>query len=124
MDWEVVVTPTFEDWFMALSESEQIDILAMIEVLAVKGPSLARPYSDSVKGSREMSNLKELRVQHAGTPYRVFYAFDPRRRAVLLCGGVKRGAKSKRFYQTMIKVAQHAFSKHLQAKDEKSIHND
>jgi hypothetical protein len=35
--------------------------------------------------------MKELVVQHRGRPYRVLYAFDPRRSAILLIGGDKTG---------------------------------
>jgi hypothetical protein len=56
------------------------------------GPSLPRPYADTVKSS-QYPNMKELRVQHAGHPVRAFYAFDPERRAIVLCAGDKSGEK-------------------------------
>ena len=67
--WEILVTDTYETWFFALTEAEQIDVLAMVQVLEIKGPLLGRPYVDSLKGTRKVANLKELRIQHAGKPY-------------------------------------------------------
>lgn len=109
MTWKVVVTHGYEQWFRALSDDEQVSVLAMMDVLEIFGPHLARPYADKVVGSRKVGNLKELRVQHAGRPYRVFYAFDPFRRAVLLCGGRKDGSGDKDFYKRMIALAEREF---------------
>ena len=111
--WEVLVTQVYEDWFLGLTEAEQVDVLAMVNVLEIRGPHLGRPYVDSLKGTRKVSHLKELRVQHAGKPYRVFFAFDPVRRAVLLCGGRKDGKKEKQFYDRMIPIAEREFLDHL-----------
>jgi len=55
--------------------------------------------------------MKELRVQHAGHPVRAFYAFDPERRAIVLCAGDKSG--EKQFYDRMISRADEVFSRHL-----------
>jgi hypothetical protein len=114
VSWDVLVTDEYAVWFLALTKAEQIDVLAMVEVLEIKGPHLGRPYADTLQGTSRVKNLKELRIQHAGKPYRVFYAFDPARRAVLLCGGRKDGSKDKTFYDSMIPVAEREFLKHLQ----------
>lgn len=111
--WHVLVTDVYEEWFLSLSDAEQIEIQALVEVLEIKGPSLSRPYADVVHGTRVMKNLKELRIQHKGKPYRVFYAFDPLRRAILLCGGTKVGRSSKHFYQKMMADAERLFHEHL-----------
>ena len=66
---------------------------------------------DSLKGTDKVKNLKELRVQHKGKPYRVFFAFDPLRQAVMLCGGDKTG--NKQFYESMIPVAEREFMNYL-----------
>ena len=113
MPWEVLVTDEYSDWFLSLTDPEQIDIQAMVDVLEIKGPDLHRPYADTLKGSKKVKNLKELRIQHAGNPYRVFYAFDPHRRAILLCGGRKDGGKDKTFYGRMIPIAENEFKKHI-----------
>jgi hypothetical protein len=67
-----------------------------------QGPQLPFPYSSGVNGSKH-AHMRELRVQSAGHPIRVFYAFDPRRSAILLIGGDKTG--DNRFYERMIPVA-------------------
>lgn len=113
MSWTILVTETYEQWFLTLSTAEQVDVLAMVDVLEIAGPNLARPYADTLKGTGKVKNLKELRIQHAGKPYRVFYAFDPKRRAILLCGGRKDGKASKRFYNLMIPVAEAEFLAYL-----------
>lgn len=70
----------------------------------MEGPSLGRLHADTLEGTRRVTNLKELRIQHQGKPYRVFFAFGPQRQAVLLCGGDKTG--KNRFYETMIPIAE------------------
>ena len=83
--WEVEYTDEFGRWWETLAESEQESLVAGVELLRELGPGLPRPHSDTVKGSRH-PNLKELRFQHKGRPIRTFYAFDPRRSAILLVG--------------------------------------
>lgn len=61
---------------------------ASVDLLGLFGPGLRFPHSSDMKGTRH-GNLRELWVQHAGRPYRVLYAFDFRRCAVLLIGGDK-----------------------------------
>ena len=78
MNWEVEYTNSFEEWWDTLSEHAQIDIAAVVELLERLGPNLPFPYSSGVHGSKH-NHLRELRVQHRGEPYRVLYAFDPRR---------------------------------------------
>jgi hypothetical protein len=93
--WEIVQTPEFGFWFSKskeLDESAREDIYAVLRVLKQTGPKLGRPYVDSVQGSRH-SNLKELRIQSKGRPFRVIFVFDKRRRAVLLLGETKQGIK-------------------------------
>jgi len=109
--WNVVTVERFDEWFLLLKETEQISVLSVIKLLEVHGPQLGRPYVDSLQGVTKVSNLKELRIQHNGKPYRIFFAFDPFRQTVLLCGGDKTG--KKRFYETMIPVAEHEFLVHL-----------
>lgn len=112
MTWEVRLTEEFERWFLSLTDGEQVDVLAMLDVLEIKGPTLGRPQADTLKGTTKVRNLKELRIQHAGKPYRVFYAFDSVRRAVVLCGGRKDGRQDKRFYRRMIMLAESEFEKY------------
>ena len=113
MGWKILVTGEYERWFLSLNEAEQVDVLAMVDVLEIAGPNLGRPHADTLTGCNKVRNLKELRIQHKGSPYRVFYAFDPLRRAVLLCGGRKNGKKHKLFYQQMISIVEREFIQHL-----------
>ncbi len=113
--WNVLTIERFDEWFLSLDELEQTSVLAVIRLLEVKGPNLGRPYVDSLDGARRVKNLKELRIQHQGRPYRVFFAFDPERQAVLLCGGDKTG--KKRFYDVMIPIAEQEFLNHLSTID-------
>ncbi|WP_417657521.1 type II toxin-antitoxin system RelE/ParE family toxin [Pseudidiomarina aestuarii] len=115
MTWKVIVSDTYARWFLALSESEQVDVQAMVEVLEVVGPHLKRPYTDTIKGTRRFKNLKELIIQTSGNPYRVFYAFDPKRQAVLLCGGRKDGSRGKLFYKEMVRIAEEELAAYLKS---------
>lgn len=90
MAWIVEYTDEFEQWWDSLTSSEQDEIAVIVGLLENMGPSLSFPYSSGIKNAK-YSHLRELRIQHAGEPYRVLYAFDPRRIAILLFGGNKKG---------------------------------
>lgn len=96
---------------MGLSEGEQVDVRAEVNLLRRFGPTLSRPHVDSVAGSKH-ANMKELRVQHRGRPYRVLFAFDPRRTAILLIGGNKKG--QGRWYKEFVPIADRLYEKHLE----------
>tara|TARA_A100000171_G_scaffold53042_1_gene75755 strand:+ start:10063 stop:10419 length:357 start_codon:yes stop_codon:yes gene_type:complete len=114
--WEVEFTDEFEQWWHELDEEEQVSLAASVTLLEQLGPGLPRPHADTVKGSA-YSNMKELRTQHQGRPLRTFFAFDPRRMAILLIGGDKTG--DDRFYDLMIPEADRLYEEHLQElKDE------
>ena len=85
-----------------------------------RGPNLPFPYSSGIYGSRH-AHMRELRIQSSGKPLRIFYAFDPRRMAILLIGGDKTG--DKRFYDRMIPIADDLYDEHL-AELEKEKHNE
>lgn len=104
-------TGEFGDWYKTLDADAQEDIYEYLEVLKKLGPKLGRPYVDTIKGS-QYPNMKELRVQSKGRPFRIIFAFDPERTAVLLTGGNKKG--DKRFYKIMIPIADKLFSKYLE----------
>lgn len=114
--WSVVFEQEFEDWLNGLTEDEQNSVVATLVVLQQEGPHLGRPYVDSLKGTN-LPNLKELRIQHRGSPYRAFFAFDPLRQAIVLCAGNKRG--DKRFYDRMIPMAEAIYLRHLASLEEK-----
>ncbi|MBA2708955.1 MAG: type II toxin-antitoxin system RelE/ParE family toxin [Gemmatimonadaceae bacterium] len=109
--WRVVQTEEFGDWFNSLDVSAQEDILVAVRVLSEFGPTLGRPQVDTLKGSKH-KNMKELRVQSRGRPFRIFFAFDPSRRAVLLVGGNKQG--KSRFYETLLPQADKLFDEYLE----------
>ncbi len=109
--WNIETRPIFDDWFLDLERSDQINVRASLGLLQEKGAQLVRPHADTLKGSKH-SNMKELRVQSNGKPIRVFFAFDPERVGIVLCGGDKTG--DKRFYKTMIPVADGEYDKHLE----------
>src|ERR1700687_3044947 len=75
--WNGTLTDEFERWWNNLSEDEEDSVDQMVRLLQMRGPSLGRPHADLIQSSRH-SNMKELRVQHAGRPYRVLFAFDPK----------------------------------------------
>lgn len=111
MAYVVNASEEFGDWFNAQEKTLRRAVAAHIGLLEEHGPQLRRPYADTLEGSR-LSNLKELRVQHRGEPYRILYAFDPERQALLI-GGNKTG--DKRWYQRMIPLAEAIFERHLES---------
>jgi hypothetical protein len=107
--WNIEITDEFHDWFAGLTSSERVSVAAKIILLEEKGPSLARPHADTLKGSK-IANLKELIIQHGGDPYRVIFAVDPRRTAILLLGGRKANSK---WYKTAIPAAEKIYEQYL-----------
>lgn len=95
-----------------LDEDEQESVATVVGLLEAKGPQLPFPYSSSVEGSRH-GHMRELRIQYRGKPYRVLYAFDPRRTAILLIGGNKGG--NDRWYKEYVPVADRLYDEHLKA---------
>lgn len=116
MSSEVEYTDEFERWWKTLDESEQASVTAYVQLLEQRGPYLPHPYSSGIEGSR-YSRMRELRIQHKGDPYRVLYAFDPRRVAILLIGGEKTG--NDRWYDEFVPLADELYDEHLRGlKDE------
>jgi hypothetical protein len=110
MAWEVEYTDEFGAWWSGLTETQQDRLAATIRLLEVHGASLPLPYSSGVNGSRHQ-HLRELRVQSRGIPLRIFYAFDPRRSAILLIGGEKTG--DDRFYERYVPLADQLYDDYL-----------
>jgi len=109
--WPIDRTDQFSDWMSQLDADAKEALLKSLLILHEIGPSLGRPYVDTVKESRH-KNMKELRVQNKLRVLRIFFAFDPDRSAILLIGGDKRG--DRRFYQQMIPIADALLDKHLE----------
>jgi hypothetical protein len=112
MEWVVQAGDEFEPELLALPANIRIEILALAKLLQQFGPELGRPYVDTVNGSRH-SNMKELRFMSGGGVWRVAFAFDPKRRAILLVAGDKSGGSEKRFYSELIRKADIRFDAHL-----------
>ena len=110
MAWDVEFTDEFGAWWDNLSPEEQESVDFGVGLLIERGPTLPFPYSSQVKGSK-FGEMRELRVQHQGRPYRVLYAFDPVRVALLLVGGDKTGDDS--WYDRTVPIADRLFSAHL-----------
>jgi hypothetical protein len=110
--WEIEYTDEFEGWWNQLAEDEQESIAVGVTLLEIQGPSLPFPYSSGIKGSRHGA-MRELRIQHKGRPYRVLYAFDPRRFALLIIGGDKTG--DDRWYESHIPRADDIYDAHIEA---------
>ncbi|MEX2317190.1 MAG: type II toxin-antitoxin system RelE/ParE family toxin [Pirellulales bacterium] len=108
--WDVEYTDEFGVWWDSLDEDQQASLEASIRLLEEFGPQLSRPHADTVQGSRH-GNMKELRTQSQGRPLRTFFAFDPRRSAILLIGGDKTG--DDRFYERMIPLADRLYDQYL-----------
>ena len=111
MPWEVEYTDEFGEWWHTLTENQQNAVAARVELLMEHGPCLPFPFSSDIRGSRH-GVMRELRAQSRGRPIRVFYAFDPRRMAILLIGGDKTG--NDRFYERYVPVADNLYDVHLE----------
>jgi hypothetical protein len=112
--WEVVFHNDFFVEFEAWSEVVQDAVLSSVGKLRIFGPSLGRPDVDTLKGSK-YPNMKEFRVNAGGGVWRIAFAFDPKRRAILLAGGNKVGVSKDRFYSMLIRVADSRYRRHLGA---------
>jgi hypothetical protein len=110
MACEVEATDEFQAWFAGLNPEEQADVVAYVDLLEERGPHLPFPCSSGLGQSRH-AHMRELRIQHRGRPYRVLYAFDPRRVAILLHGGEKTG--DDRWYDVNVPVADQVYDEHL-----------
>jgi hypothetical protein len=110
MTCEVEYTDEFGSWWFNLTELEQVDVTATITLLEIRDVRLGFPHSSGIKTSRH-SHMRELRIQSSGKPIRIFYAFDPRRSAILLLGGDKTG--DDRFYEIFVPIADDLYDDHL-----------
>lgn len=110
MAWVVEYTDEFGEWWDSLTGDAQDKVAASVKLLERHGPNLAYPHSSGVKGSRH-GKMRELRVQFKGRPFRVLYAFDPRRCAILLIGGDKTGQDN--WYEIFVPLADTLYETHL-----------
>lgn len=112
MDWGIEYTELFLKWWHSLKEEEQITVDASIRLLEHFGSNLRFPYSSGIEGSK-FGHMRELRIQHQGKPYRVLYAFDPRRVALLLLGGNKQS--NNNWYKKFVPIADQLYEQHIKS---------
>lgn len=116
--WTVLVADEFAPEFAAFLPGVQEEIAALVRLLEQFGPTLKRPHCDTLKGSR-YANMKELRFAAADGAWRVAFAFDPARKAILLAASDKSGVNEQRFYKVLIRTADERFAAHLERLKEK-----
>jgi hypothetical protein len=110
--WTALFDDDFEREFAALDRDVQLAIAAYVEALTREGPRLGRPHADTLSGSKH-ANMKELRPTVNKIEWRVAFAFDPERKAVVLVAGAKGGEAESRFYKRLINTADLRFQRHL-----------
>lgn len=118
MTWMIEFHKAFAEEVVVLDRSVKKQLAVSIKFLEEFGPQLKRPYADTLKGS-SYSNMKELRFNSNDGVWRIAYAFDPDRKAILLVGGDKSGVSQKRFYKSLIKKADERFAQYLSELDRK-----
>lgn len=112
MNWTVELQDDFSEEFESFSEQVQDSIVEKSNLLKRFGTQLGRPIVDTLNGS-DFSNMKELRFNVGQEIWRVAFAFDPARKAILLVGANKRGKNQKRFYKDLIRIADNRYLEHL-----------
>lgn len=113
MNWTVYFHEAFEAEFADFSDSVKIEVMAHVRLLQTFGPQLNRPHADTLEGSK-YANMKELRFKADNGVWRIAFAFDPERAAILLVAGDKSGMSQKLFYKQLIYKADTRFTEHLQ----------
>ena len=121
MAWEVEYTDEFEAWWNELPIEQQTTINTAVILLEDQGPHLEFPHCSEVKASRH-SRMRELRIQIQGRPFRVLYAFNPKRAAILLLGGDKTG--DDRWYEVNVPIADRLYENICASWNEKSLRRD
>lgn len=118
MAWDVEQTDEFEQWWNDLTEAEQKSVATVVGLLTATGPLLREPHAKPIITSRH-AHMRELRIQHNGRPYRVLYAFDPRRTAILLLGGDKTG--DDRWYDRNVPKADDIYDTYIKEIKEEGL---
>jgi len=118
---EIVHTDEFEAWFEALDDVHVDPVIVAVSKLEQAGGALGHPASSAIKGASFA--LRELRIKSSGHALRVFYAFDPRRDAVLIIGGDKTGRHSDDFYAAMVATSERIWRQYL-AEQQRGEHEE
>ncbi|MBP2449706.1 type II toxin-antitoxin system RelE/ParE family toxin [Rhizobium leguminosarum] len=111
-DWTVELHERFKIEVLDLPADVRVELLAYLVLLRQKGFRLGRPEVDALSGSKH-ANMKELRIKVLKVQWRFAFAFDPERKAVVLCGGAKSGVSQKLFYKRLIDLADRRYDEHL-----------
>jgi hypothetical protein len=113
MSWSASFHPKFQAEVLELPKAVRVELIASLELLKEFGPALGRPDVDTLKNSR-YANMKEIRFRADRGVWRVAFAFDPRRNAVLLVAGDKAGVSEPKFYKRLIDKADMRYKEHLE----------
>ena len=113
MAWSIILHDLFADEMAEFEEHVQDRILSKLILLREFGPQLSRPHVDTLYGSKH-KNMKELRLSSQAQVWRLAFAFDPNRKAILLIGGNKKGKNERAFYASLIETADERYDMHLE----------
>ena len=112
--------PEFSGEVLGFSDSVRREIYSLVGLLRTLGPQLGGPQVDTLNGSKH-SNMKELRFRADNGAWRVAFAFDMQRQAILLVGGDKSGVSQDKFYRNLIDIADRRFDQHQRAISAKKV---
>jgi len=112
--WDIITSKVYDTWFSEQTEEDKVAIFGKIYLLSEYGPNLGRPHADTLKGSKKLKNLKELRPQTDNHVFRIAYIFDPNRKGLLLTGGDKKSKNEKKFYKDLIREAEQVYAAYLE----------
>jgi len=115
--WEIITSEKYDTWFLEQAEDDKALIRSKVHLLGEYGPNLGRPHADTLRGSKRLANLKELRVKAETHEFRIAYIFDPERKGLLLTGGDKKGKRQKKFYHDLIIEAEQIYAVYLDKKE-------
>ena len=111
--WEIITSEIYDTWFQEQKEDDKVIIRSKVYLLGEYGPNLKRPYADTLKGSKKLANLKELRAKTDAHEFRIAYIFDPEQKGLLIIGGDKKGKNQKKFYKDLIREAEQIYAVYL-----------
>ena len=117
--WEIITSENYDNWFQEQTEDDKATIFGKVYLLSEYGPNLKRPHADTLKGSKKLMNLKELRAKTDAHEFRIAYIFDPERKGLLLIGGDKRGKNQKKYYKDLIREAEIIYADYLEKRTNK-----
>ena len=112
--WDIITSKVYDTWFSEQTEEDKVAIFGKIYLLSEYGPNLGRPHADTLKGSKKLKNLKELRPRTDNHVFRIAYIFDPNRKGLLLTGGDKKSKNEKKFYKDLIREAEQVYAAYLE----------